>query len=82
VICKQAGASLSSSPARRKDRARIEVAKKLGADYRHRRAEGRSTGAHHGITGGKGVDVALDCTAGAGTIPILLASRRSSARPA
>ena len=24
------------------------------------------------ITGGKGVDVSLDCTAGAGTIPILL----------
>jgi threonine dehydrogenase-like Zn-dependent dehydrogenase len=24
------------------------------------------------ITGGKGVDVALDCTAGAGTIPIML----------
>jgi threonine dehydrogenase-like Zn-dependent dehydrogenase len=24
------------------------------------------------ITGGKGVDVVLDCTAGAGTIPILL----------
>ena len=34
------------------------------------------------ITGGKGVDVSLDCTAGAGTIPICWASRRSSARGA
>src|SRR5687767_11268702 len=72
VVCKQAGASLIIVTGTSKDRARLEVAKLLGADHvidvnqedpRQRVME---------ITGGKGVDVVLDCTAGAGTIPVLL----------
>ena len=47
----------------------MAVAKKL-AGLRHQRAGGRSASPDQGDHGGKGVDGALDCTAGAGTIPI------------
>ena len=68
VICKQAGASLIVLTGTSKDAARMEVAKALGADHvidvqKKRDALARIME----ITGGKGVDVVLDCTAGAGT---------------
>jgi threonine dehydrogenase-like Zn-dependent dehydrogenase len=72
VACKQAGASLIIVTGTTRDKARLELALELGADHvidvqtedpRERIAE---------ITGGVGVDVVLDCTAGAGTAPVLL----------
>ncbi len=72
VACKQAGASLIIITGTGRRAARLEVAKALGADHvvdidaedpLHRVME---------ITGGRGVDVVLDCTAGGGTAPILL----------
>ncbi len=55
-----------------KDQARLDVAKTLGADYVIDVEKEDPLARIMAITGGKGVDVALDCTAGAGTIPILL----------
>jgi threonine dehydrogenase-like Zn-dependent dehydrogenase len=72
VACKQAGASLIISTGTTRDAARLELAKALGADHvidvgaedvRERVRE---------ITGGAGVDVVLDCTAGAGVQPVLV----------
>jgi threonine dehydrogenase-like Zn-dependent dehydrogenase len=72
VICKQAGASLIIVTGTSKDRARLEVAKALGADHvidvQHEEPLSRIMQ----ITNGRGVDVVLDCTAGAGTMPVLL----------
>ena len=72
VICKQAGASLIIVTGTSKDGARLKVAKELGADYVIDVQKEDPLARIMEITGGKGVDVALDCTAGAGTIPILL----------
>jgi threonine dehydrogenase-like Zn-dependent dehydrogenase len=72
VICKQAGASLIIVTGTAKDRARLDVAKKLGADHVIDVQKEDPLARVMEITGGKGVGVALDCTAGAGTIPILL----------
>ena len=72
VICKQAGASLIIVTGTSKDAARMEVAKLLGADHVIDVEKEDPLARIMEITGGKGVDVALDCTAGAGTIPILL----------
>jgi threonine dehydrogenase-like Zn-dependent dehydrogenase len=72
VICKQAGASLMIVTGTSKDGPRMEVAKKLGADYTIDVNKEDPLARIMEITGGKGVDVVLDCTAGAGTIPILL----------
>jgi len=72
VVCKQAGASLVIVTGTSKDRARLEVAKLLGADYVIDVDQEDPLARIKEITGGKGVDVVLDCTAGAGTIPILL----------
>ena len=72
VACKQAGAALVIVTGTTRDATRLKLAKTLGADYvidvqtedpLHRILE---------VTGGKGVDVVLDCTAGAGTTPVLL----------
>jgi threonine dehydrogenase-like Zn-dependent dehydrogenase len=72
VACKQAGASLIVITGTTRDKARLELARRLGADEvidvdqedpRYRLQE---------ITDGHGVDVVLDCTAGAGTAPVLL----------
>ena len=72
VICKQAGASLIIVTGTTKDGARLKVAKELGADYVIDVQKEDPLARIMEITGGKGVDVSLDCTAGAGTIPILL----------
>src|ERR1700752_965604 len=72
VICKQAGASLIIVTGTSKDKARLETAKVLGADYVIDVNAEDPLARIKEITGGKGVDVVLDCTAGAGTIPILL----------
>ncbi len=72
VICKQAGASLVIVTGTSRDGARMEVAKALGADYVIDVEKEDPLARIMAITGGKGVDVSLDCTAGAGTIPILL----------
>lgn len=72
VICRQAGASLIIVTGTSKDAARLEVAKKLGADYVINVDEEDPLARIRDITGGEGVDIMLDCTAGAGTIPILL----------
>jgi len=72
VICKQAGAALIIVTGTAKDGARLAVAKQLGADHViDVQAEDPLTRIME-ITGGKGVDVVLDCTAGAGTTPVLL----------
>jgi threonine dehydrogenase-like Zn-dependent dehydrogenase len=70
--CKQAGAALIIVTGTSKDRARMEVARELGADFTIDVDKEDPLARIMEITGGKGVDVALDCTAGAGTIPILL----------
>ncbi|HYC46076.1 MAG TPA: zinc-binding dehydrogenase [Burkholderiales bacterium] len=72
VICRQAGASLVIVTGTSKDRARLEVAKALGADHVIDVDAEEPFGKIVEITGGKGVDVVLDCTAGAGTAPVLL----------
>ena len=72
VICKQAGAALIIVTGTSKDAARMEVAKLLGADYAIDVQKEDPLARIMEITGGKGVDVVLDCTAGAGTFPVML----------
>jgi threonine dehydrogenase-like Zn-dependent dehydrogenase len=72
VICKQAGAALIIVTGTAKDANRLEVAKKLGADFIIDISKEDPLARIREITGGKGVDVVLDCTAGAGVAPILL----------
>src|SRR5262249_9226187 len=72
VIRKEAGASLIIVTGTSKDAARMEVAKALGADYVIDVQKEDALARIMEITGGRGVDVVLDCTAGAGTTPVLL----------
>ena len=72
VICKQAGAALIIVTGTSKDAARMDVAKLLGADYVIDVQKEDPLARIMEITGGKGVDVVLDCTAGAGTFPVML----------
>lgn len=72
IACKQAGASLIIVTGTSKDKKRLEVAKKFGADYVINVEEEDPLERIMEITGGEGLDVSLDCTAGAGTIPTLL----------
>ncbi|GAA3827383.1 zinc-dependent alcohol dehydrogenase [Streptomyces chiangmaiensis] len=72
VACKQAGASLIIVTGTTRDAARLSLARELGADHVVDVAQEDALARVLNITGGRGVDVVLDCTAGAGTAPVLL----------
>jgi threonine dehydrogenase-like Zn-dependent dehydrogenase len=72
VACKQAGAALVIVTGTTRDAARLELAKKLGADHVIDVDQEDALERVLEITGGKGVDAVLDCTAGAGVTPVLL----------
>ncbi len=72
VACKQAGASLVIVTGTTRDKARLELAQILGADYVIDVQSEDPLSRIMEITKGQGVDVVLDCTSGAGTTPILL----------
>ena len=72
VACKQAGASLVIVTGTSADATRLKVATQLGADVVIDVHSEDALARIHEVTGGRGVDVVLDCTAGAGTTPILL----------
>jgi threonine dehydrogenase-like Zn-dependent dehydrogenase len=72
VACKQAGAAQIIVTGTTRDAARLELAKKLGADETIDVQQEDALEKVLDITAGKGVDVVLDCTAGAGTTPVLL----------
>jgi threonine dehydrogenase-like Zn-dependent dehydrogenase len=72
VACKQAGADLIIVTGTTKDAKRLEIAKLLGADVTIDVQTENPLEKIMAATGGKGVDVALDCTAGAGTSAVLL----------
>ena len=72
VACKQAGADLIIVTGTSKDGRRLDVAKRLGADHVIDVQKEDALARIMAITANKGVDVVLDCTAGAGTTPILL----------
>jgi threonine dehydrogenase-like Zn-dependent dehydrogenase len=72
VACKQAGAALIVVTGTTRDAARLDLARELGADVVVDVEQEEPLERVMEITGGKGVDVVLDCTAGAGTAPVLL----------
>lgn len=72
VACKTAGASLVIVTGTSRDRARLELAKELGADHVIDVEQEDVREQVDDLTDGQGVDVVLDCTAGAGTAPVLL----------
>jgi threonine dehydrogenase-like Zn-dependent dehydrogenase len=72
VACKQAGASLIVLTGTTRDAARLELGRALGADHVIDVQQEDLLTRVMEVTGGEGVDVVLDCTAGAGTTPILL----------
>lgn len=72
VACKQAGAALIVVTGTTRDAARMDVAKALGADATIDVQTEDALERVMELTAGRGVDVVLDCTAGAGTAPVLL----------
>jgi threonine dehydrogenase-like Zn-dependent dehydrogenase len=72
VACKQAGAAPIIVTGTSRDRARLELAKTLGADHTVDVDAEDPLERILEITSGRGVDIVLDCTAGAGTTPVLL----------
>ena len=72
VACKQAGAMPIIVTGTSRDRARLELTKTLGADFVIDVDAEDPLERVTEITGGEGVDVVLDCTAGAGVTPVLL----------
>ncbi len=72
VACKQAGAAQIIVTGTTHDAARLDLAKALGADHVIDVVAENPLQRVQEITGGLGVDVVLDCTAGAGVAPVLL----------
>jgi threonine dehydrogenase-like Zn-dependent dehydrogenase len=72
VVSKQAGAALVIVTGTSRDKARLDLAKQLGADHVIDVQAENPLERVLELTGGRGVDVVLDCTSGAGVAPILL----------
>jgi threonine dehydrogenase-like Zn-dependent dehydrogenase len=72
VACKQAGATRIIVTGTTRDAARLALARDLGADHTIDVRTEDPLERVRELTGGRGVDVVLDCTAGAGTAPVLL----------
>lgn len=72
VACKQAGASLIIVTGTTRDAARLQMAARLGANVVIDIREEDPLERIMDVTRGKGVDIVLDCTSGAGTAPVLL----------
>jgi threonine dehydrogenase-like Zn-dependent dehydrogenase len=70
--CEQAGASLIIVTGTTRDTARLELARALGADHVIDVQQEDPLERIADITGGNGVDAVLDCTSGAGAVPVLL----------
>lgn len=71
VACKQAGASLVIVTGTSRDAGRLQMAKRLGADEVIDVEAEDAFGRVMQLTAGRGVDVVLDCTSGAGALPVL-----------
>ena len=82
MACRQAGADLIIVTGTSKDARRLEVARALGADADVDVERDDALMRVHEITGGRGVDVVIDCTSGAGTAPILLGIEAAKRRGA
>ncbi|MGH3760080.1 zinc-dependent alcohol dehydrogenase [Actinophytocola sp.] len=72
VACKRVGARNIIVTGTARDRARLDLAQDLGADHVLDVGDGDPLERIRSLTGGSGVDVVLDCTARAGTAPVLL----------
>jgi threonine dehydrogenase-like Zn-dependent dehydrogenase len=72
VACRQAGAGCIIVTGTSRDAARLELARTLGADHVLDVQTQAPLERIRELTGGKGVDAVLDCTAGAGVTPVLL----------
>jgi len=72
MASKQAGADLVIITGTSKDARRLEVAKAFGADAVIDIQKEDALARVLEITGGRGVDIVIDCTVGAGTAPVLL----------
>ncbi|MBS1694637.1 MAG: alcohol dehydrogenase catalytic domain-containing protein [Actinobacteria bacterium] len=72
VACKQAGASKIIVSGTTRDRARLDLARELGADHTVDITAADPYQQVMDLTGGRGVDFVLDCTSRAGTGPVLL----------
>jgi threonine dehydrogenase-like Zn-dependent dehydrogenase len=72
MAAKQAGADLAIITGTSKDARRLEVATSLGADAAIDVQQEDPLERVMQLTGGRGVDVVVDCTAGAGTKAVLL----------
>ncbi len=72
MASKHAGADCIIVTGRTKDKARLDVASTFGADHVINIDDEDPLTRLMEITGGRGVDVSIDCTVGAGTAPILL----------
>lgn len=72
VASKQAGAALIIVSGTTRDTSRLRLAQDLGADHVINVEQEDASSRVRELTGGRGVDVVLDCTSGAGTAPVLL----------
>jgi threonine dehydrogenase-like Zn-dependent dehydrogenase len=82
MASKQAGADLVIVTGTSKDARRLEVAKAFGADAAIDVEQQDPLARILEITGGRGVDIAIDCTVGGGTAPMLLAIEAAKRRGA